>query len=71
LTFVGNPWHWNLATLTGLNLDTIGKSEPAQNGVVLELRRTAASRNCHFCQFADKWAERGYYDDSDVVLCVN
>jgi len=52
------------------------KSEPrpvcvAQNGVVLELRRTAASQNFHSCQFADKRAERGYYDKSDIVLCVN
>jgi len=29
------------------------------------------SPNCHSCQFADKRAERGYYDESDVVLCVN
>ena len=28
----------------------------AQNGVVLELRRTAASQNCHSCQFAVKGA---------------
>ena len=26
--------------------------------------------NCHSCQFADKWAERGYYDESNVALCV-
>ena len=39
-------------------------------GVVLELRRTAASQNCHSCQFANKLAERGYYDKSHVVLCV-
>jgi len=50
---------------TSLNLDL------AENGVVLELRRTAASQNCHFCEFADKRGERGYYDESDVVLCVN
>ena len=48
------------------------RSEPRpQNGVVLELYRTAASQNCHSCQFADKQAERGYYDESDVPLCVN
>jgi len=29
----------------------------AQNGVVLELRRTAANQNCYSCQFADKQAE--------------
>ena len=37
--------------------------------------RTAASQNFHSCQFADKQAdkqaERGYYDESDIVLCVN
>jgi len=42
----------------------------AQNGVVLQLRGTAASQNRHSCQFADKWTERGYYDQSDVVLCM-
>ena len=42
----------------------------AQNGVVLELRGIAASQNCHSCQFANKQAERGYYDESDIVLCV-
>jgi len=52
---------------TSLNLDLC----VAENGVVLELRRTAASQNCHSCQFADKRDERGYYDESDVVLCVN
>jgi len=40
----------------------------AQNGVVLELRRTAASQNRNSCQFADKCAEKGNYDESDVVL---
>ena len=40
------------------------------NLVVLELCRTAASQNCHSCQFANKQAERGYYDESDIVLCV-
>ena len=53
---------------TSLNLDLLCVAE---NGVVLELCRTAASQNCHSCQFADIWAERGYYDESDVVLCVN
>ena len=53
---------------TGLNLDLLCVAE---NGVVLELRRTAASQNCHSCQFADKRGERGYYDESDVVLYVN
>ena len=41
-----------------------------QNGIVLELCRTAASQNHHCYQFAGKWAERGYCDESDVVLCV-
>ena len=27
-------------------------------------------QNCHSCQFANKRAERGYYDQSDIVLCV-
>jgi len=53
---------------TSLNLNLLCV---AQNGVVLELRRTAASQKCHSCQFADKRAERGYYDESNVVLCVN
>ena len=52
---------------TGLNLDLLCVAE---NGVVLELRRIAASQNCHSCQFANKRAERGYYDKSDIVLCV-
>ena len=47
-------------------------SEPRpENGVVLELCKTPASQNCHSCQFADKRAERGYCDESDIVLCVN
>jgi len=54
--------------MRGLNLDLLCA---AQNGVVLELRKTAASQNCHSCQFADKQAERSYYDESDVVLCVS
>ena len=53
---------------TSLNLDLLCVAE---NGIVLELFRTAASQNCHSCQFADKQGERGYYDESDVVLCVN
>ena len=52
---------------TSLNLDLLCV---AQNGVVLELRRIAASQNCHSCQFANKWAERGYYDKSYIDLCV-
>ena len=40
----------------------------AQIGIVLELFRTAAAQNS--CQFVEKWAERGYYDESDIVLCV-
>jgi len=42
----------------------------AQNGDVLELRRIAAIQNCYSCQFANKRAERGYYDERDIVLCV-
>ena len=53
---------------TSLNLDLLCVAE---NGVVLELRRTAASQYCHSCEFADKRGERGYYDESDVVMCVN
>ena len=53
---------------TSLNLDLLCV---AQNGVVLELCRAKVSQNCHSCQFADKQAERGCYDESDVVLCVN
>jgi len=30
----------------------------AQNSVVLERCRTAASQNCHSCQFADKWRRK-------------
>jgi len=53
------------AKSTRLNFDLL------KNGVVLELHKTTASQNCHSCQFADKRAERGYYNESDVVLCVN
>jgi len=53
---------------TSLNLDLLCV---AQNGVMLELHITADSQNCHSCQFADKQDERGYYDESDVVLCMN
>jgi len=53
---------------TRLNLDPL---YVAQNGVVLELCRTVVSQNCHSRQFADKQAEWGFYDKSDVVLCVN
>ena len=42
----------------------------AQNGVVSELHRYRSSPNCQSCQFANKRAERGYYDESDIVLCV-
>ena len=58
--------HVNYACAIGtrLNLDLLCV---AQDGVVLELRRIAAS---HSCQFANKRAERGYYDESDIVLCV-
>ena len=61
--------HVNYACAIGtrLNLDLLCV---AQNGVVLELRRITARQNCHSCQFANKWAERGYYDKSDIVLCV-
>jgi len=50
-----------------LNLDLL---RVAQNGIVLELCRTAPSQNCHSCQLADKRAERGYYNENDVILCV-
>ena len=59
--------NYTCAIGTRLNLDLLCV---AQNGVVLELRRIAASQNCHSCQFANKRAERGYYDESDIVLCV-
>ena len=61
--------HVNCACAIGtrLNLDLLCV---AQNGVVLELRRIAANQNCHSRQFANKQAERGYYDESDIILCV-
>ena len=61
--------HVNYACAIGtcLNLDLLCV---AQNGIVLELRRIAASQNCHTCQFANKQAERGYYDESELILCV-
>ena len=61
--------HVNYACAIGtrLNLDLLCVT---QNGVVLKLRRIAGSQNCHSCQFANKQAERGYYDESDIVLCV-
>jgi len=52
---------------TRLNLDLLFV---AQNGVVLQLRGTAASQNRHSCQFADKRAERGYNNQSHVILCM-
>ena len=51
---------------TRLNLDHLFV---AQNGVMLQLRGTAASQNRHSCQFTDKRAERGYCNECDVVLC--
>ena len=61
--------HVNYACAIGarLNLDLLCV---AQNGVVLELCRITASQNCRSCQYANKRAERGYYDESDIVLCV-
>jgi len=58
--------HVNYACTIGtrLNLNLLCV---AQNGVVLELRRIAASQNY---QFANKQAERGYYNESDIILCV-
>jgi len=50
---------------TRLNHDLV-----PQNGIVLQLRGTTASQNCHFCMFADKCAERGYCNESDAVLCM-
>jgi len=61
--------HVNCACAIGTSL-TLDLLCVAQNGVVLELK-TAASQNCHSCQFADKRGERGYYDESDVILCMN
>ena len=49
---------------TRLDLDLV---LVAQNGDMLELHKTAAS---HSYQFADKWTERGYYNESNVILCV-
>jgi len=62
--------HVNCACAIGTspNLDLLCV---AQNGIVLELCRTAASQNCHSCQFADKQVERGYYEESNVILCMN
>jgi len=59
--------HVNCACAIGtrLNLNLLCV---AQNGIVLELRRIKASQNCNSCQFANKRAERGYYDESDIVL---
>ena len=39
-------------------------------GTRLNLDLFAASQNCRSCQFANKRAERGYYDESDIALCV-
>ena len=50
---------------THLNLDLLFI---AQNVVMLEHRKTAVSQNHHSCQFADMWVERGYYNESDVIL---
>jgi len=60
--------HVNCACTIGtcLNLDVLCV---AQYGIVLKLHRTTASQNCHSCQFADKRAERGYYDESSHFLC--
>ena len=52
---------------TRLNLDLLCV---AQNGIVLELRRTTANQNRRSCEFADKRDERSYYDESDIVLCM-
>jgi len=62
--------HGNCACAIGTSLN-LNLLCVAQNGVVLELCRTAASQNCHSYQFTDKRAERDYYNESDVVLCVN
>jgi len=39
----------------------------AQNGIVLELRKTAASQNCPLASLPDKRGEWGYCDESDVL----
>jgi len=51
------------AISTHLNLDLLCV---AQNGIVLEpqLAKTATLAGLH------KWAEKGYYDKSDAILCV-
>jgi len=49
--------------IAGLNFDLL----VASNGVLFD---GAASQNRRSCQFADKHAEKGYYDKSDVVLSV-
>jgi len=60
--------HLNCACPVGIRLN-LNPLFAAQNGIVLELCRTTACQNHHSCQFADKWVERGYYDESDV-LCM-
>ena len=42
----------------------------AQNDVVLKHHKITASQSCHSCQFAVKRAERGYQNESDVILCT-
>ena len=62
--------HVNCACAIGTHLN-LNLLCVAQSDVVLELCRTTASQNPHSHQFADKRAERGYYNESNVVLCVN
>jgi len=61
--------HLNYACAIGtrLNLDLLCV---AQNGIVLELCRITASQSFDSCQFANKQNEKGYYDESDIVLCM-
>ena len=62
--------YWTVFSL----ICAIGISEPQhflpENGVMLELHRIAANHNYCSCQFADKQAERGYYHENDVILCM-
>jgi len=34
------------------------------------VHRIAGSYNCHSCQFANKRAQREYFGEGDIVLCI-
>ena len=51
---------------TNLNLDLLCA---AQSGIVLNFAEPQLTKTAS-CQFANKWAERGYYNESNNVLCV-